>query len=129
MKIIMIKQVMFSQKDKPEFIGELKMKENIMELMKLGKIPNDDDMSDEIFNQFDELIQTDEPLTFEEARLLITLFSDDCDDLNWGLLHLIESIDIHDNIERYRILISNCNNTEFKEILEIRLNNTLEKNK
>ena len=27
----------------------------------------DDDMSDEIFNQFDELIQTDEPLTFEEA--------------------------------------------------------------
>ena len=105
------------------------MKENIMELVKIGKIPNDDDMSDEIFNQFDELIQTDEPLTFEEAGLLITLFSDDCDDLNWGLLHLIESIDIHDNIERYRILISNCNNTEFKEILEIRLNNTLEKNK
>ena len=120
---------MFSQKDKSEFVGELKMKENIMELVKLGKIPNDDDMSDEIFNQFDELIQTDEPLTFEEAGLLITLFSDDCDDLNWGLLHLIESIDIHDNIERYRILISNCKNTEFKEILEIRLNNTLEKNK
>lgn len=124
-----MKMIVGHQPYKSEFIGELKMKENIMELVKLGKIPNDDDMPDEIFNQFDELIQTDEPLTFEEAGLLITLFSDDCDDLNWGLLHLIESIDIHDNIERYRILISNCNNTEFKEILEIRLNNTLEKNK
>ena len=86
------------------------------------------DMSDELFDQYDELIQMDEPLTFEEAEMLVTLFSDDCDDLNWGLLHTIESVGCN-NIERYRKLISKCNNPEFRETLEIRLNNTLEKNK
>ena len=104
------------------------MKENVMRLVTLGKIPNDNDMSDELFNQYDELIQMDEPLTFEEAELLITLFSDDCDDLNWGLLHMIESVGCN-NIERYRKLISKCNDPEFRETLEIRLNNTLEKDK
>ena len=104
------------------------MKENVMRLVALGKIPNDNDMSDELFNQYDELIQMDEPLTFEEAELLITLFSYDCDDLNCGLLHTIESVGCN-NIERYRKLISKCNNPEFRETLEIRLNNTLEKNK
>ena len=99
------------------------MKENVTNLVKLGKIPNDSDMSDELFNQYDELIQIDEPLTIEEAELLITLFSDDCDDLNWGLLHTIETAFDADNIERYRALISKCNNAEFKEALETRLNN------
>ena len=98
------------------------MKENVTELVKLGKIPNDSDMSDELFNRYDELIQIDEPLTFEEAELLITLFSDDCDDLNWGLLHTIESVFDADNIERYRTLLSKCNTSVFKEALESRLN-------
>lgn len=106
----------------------MRMKENVMRLVTLGKIPNDNDMSDELFDQYDELIQMDEPLTFEEAEMLVTLFSDDCDDLNWGLLHTIESVGCN-NIERYRKLISKCNNPEFRETLEIRLNNTLEKNK
>jgi len=103
------------------------MKEKVIELVKLGKVPNDTDMSDELFNQYDELIQIDEPLTFEEAELLITLFSDDCDDLNWGLLHAIESVGSY-NTERYRELISKCNNPEFKETFEIRLNNSMGKN-
>lgn len=101
------------------------MKENVTELVKLGKIPNDSDMSDELFNRYDELIQIDEPLTFDEAELLITLFSDDCDDLNWGLLHTIETVFDVDNTERYRMLISKCNNAEFREALETRLNNAI----
>ncbi len=100
------------------------MKENVVRLVTLGKIPDDKDMSNELFNQYDKLMQMEEALTFEEAELLIMLFSDDCDDLNWGLLHAIESVDYND-IERYRELISKCNNTEFREILEIRLNNYL----
>ena len=100
------------------------MKENVMRLETLGKIPNDNDMSNELFDQYDKLIQMDEALTFEEAEVLIKLFSDDCLDLNWGLLHAIESVDVID-IERYRELISKCNNPEFREILEIRLNNYL----
>ena len=103
------------------------MKENVMKLVTLGKIPNDSDMSIELFNQYDKLMQLEDSLTFEEADLLITLFSDDCYDLNWGLLHAIESVD-YNNTERYRKLISKCNNPEFREILEIRQNN-FEKNK
>ena len=101
------------------------MKENVMRLATLGKIPNDNDMSNELFNQYDKLIQMEDALTFEEAEALIMLFSDDCDDLNWGLLHAIESVDYND-IERYRELISKCNNPEFREILEIRLDNYIE---
>ena len=101
------------------------MKENVMRLATLGKIPNYNDMSNELFNQYDKLIQMEDALTFEEAEVLIMLFSDDCDDLNWGLLHAIESVDYID-IERYRELISKCNNPEFREILEIRLDNYIE---
>ena len=100
------------------------MKENVMRLFALGKIPNDKEMTNELFNKYDKLMQLDESLTFEEAELLITLFSDDWDDLNWGLLHAIESVDYND-IARYRELILKCNNQEFRETLEIRLNNYL----
>lgn len=60
------------------------------------------------------------------AEQIITLFSDDCDDLNWGLLHAIESVDYSED-ERYGELIAKCNNKEFREILEIRFQNYLNK--
>ena len=101
------------------------MKEKIIELVNLGKIPNDNELSNEMFNKYDELVQIDEKLTFEEAESIISLFSDDCYDLNWGLLHLIETVDDQNNEERYRSLIARCNNAEFRDILEKRLNNTL----
>ena len=102
------------------------MKNNITEFIKLGKIPNDSDMTNDLFKQYDLLLQNEEPLTFDEAELIISMFSDDCDDLNWALLLAIESVDFYD-IERYKKLISKCNNIEFREILEIRLNNFLNK--
>ena len=102
------------------------MKNNITEFIKLGKIPNDSDMTNDLFKQYDLLLQNEETLTFDEAELIISMFSDDCDDLNWVLLHAIESVDFYD-IERYKKLISKCNNIEFREILEIRLNNFLNK--
>ena len=102
------------------------MNEKIIKLVNLGKIPDDKDMSNEMFNKYDELIQIDEPLTYEEAESIISLFSDDCYDLNWGLLHLIETVDIQNNEELYRSLISRCNNDEFREMFEMRLNNALE---
>ena len=100
------------------------MKDNVLELARLGRIPNNSDMSDEVFKRYDKLLQMEEALSFEEAELLITLFSDECDDLNWGLLHAIESVAMQD-LEKYRDLISRCNNQEFAEILEIRLANTM----
>lgn len=102
------------------------LKNNIIEFVKLGKIPNDNDMTNELFKKYDLLLRTEEPLTYEEAELVISMFSDDCDDLNWVLLNLIESVEFHD-VERYKELIAKCNNIKFKEILEIRLNNFLSK--
>lgn len=89
--------------DGPDEIREINMtdKEKISRLVFMGKIPKD-------------------------AEQLISLFSDDCDDLNWGLVHLIESAPFND-IERYRQLISKCPNTEYKEILETRHNKWLNK--
>ncbi len=66
----------------------------------------------------------EEVLTFEEAELLITLFSDDCDDLNWGLLHAIESVAMRD-LEKIHNLISRCKNQEFAKILEVRMANSI----
>ena len=100
------------------------MKKNIIEFIKLGKIPNDNDMTNELFNQYDLLLQNEEPLTYDEAEAIISMFSDDCDDLNWALLHAIESIEFND-IEKYKNLISKCNNIEFKEIMEKRFENSL----
>lgn len=80
------------------------------------------------FNKYDFLLQNEEALTYEEAELIISMFSKDCEDLNWGLLHAIESVDLSD-VERYKNLIAKCNNVEFREILEVRLNNYLNEKK
>ncbi len=37
------------------------MKNNIIEFVKLGKIPNDNDMTNELFNRYDLLLQIEEP--------------------------------------------------------------------
>lgn len=102
------------------------MKDSILEFIKLGKIPNDQDITDELFKRYDMLLQNEEPLTYDEAEQIISMFSDDCDDLNWGLLHAIESVDFKD-VERYRMLIAKCNNAEFREILEVRFDKCLNK--
>lgn len=98
----------------------------INELIKLGKIPNDRHMSDDLFRRYDTLFQSfNERINCEDAEKLITLFSDDCDDLNWALLHIIETA--FDNTSKYSDLISKCSNEEWREILQTRLNNALNK--
>ena len=109
-----------------EFYGGKQVKNSIVEFIKLGKIPNNKDMTNEQFKQYDSLLQNEDPLTYDEAELMISMFSDDCDDLNWALLHAIESVDFSD-LDRYKKLIVKCNNNEFRELLEIRLNNFLSK--
>ena len=99
------------------------MQQNVITLAALGKIPDDADMPDALFQQYDSLIQGCAPLTYEEAEALIGLFSDDCDDLNWGLLRLIETAGLQD-AGRYRALIAQCSSAEFRDILEKRLNNS-----
>ena len=50
------------------------------------------------------------------------LFSDDCDALNWGLLHLIETAP-YENKSKYSEFIERCNNNELKELLKQRFEN------
>ncbi len=99
------------------------MREQVKELLKMGKIPRDDEMSDELFNKYDELIQIDEPLTCEEAEILVKLFSDDCPDLNWGLIHKVESVFDSCSDKEYRNIIMQCNNEEYRELMCTRLDN------
>lgn len=103
----------------------MKNSEIIDRLLTFGKIPKDSEMTDEQFKKYDSLLAMfEDDLSFEEAEQMITLFSDDCDDLNWFLVHVIESVP-QSEVENYKKLIAKCSNEEFREILEIRLNNWL----
>lgn len=110
--------------------GDFIVKNRIQKLIQLGPIPWNKEISDELFKVYDDLLQTEEPITLEEAGQIINFFSEDCDDLNWGLLHLIESALLltKGNIKEYRKLIDQCRQSEFREILSIRLENWEKKN-
>ena len=108
------------------------MRTQLTELIQLGGIPDDALLSDELFQKYEDLFSGfDTPVTWEEAEILITLFSEENLeynwDLDWGLLHLIETVFIRNSqeIQKYRNLISKCPNPEFRETLGIRLNNWL----
>ncbi len=101
------------------------MRDIIVELVSLGKIPSNDDISDELFNKYDKLIEEAEPLTYDEAENLIVLFSDNCFYLNEQLFMLIESVDYQD-IDRYKKLISKCNSNYYKELFEARHNHYIQ---
>ena len=41
-------------------------------------------MTNELLNKYDLLLQNEEPLKYDEADLIISMFSDDCDDFLAG---------------------------------------------
>ena len=101
------------------------MQEAVEQLLQLGTIPPDDEISDDLFRQYDDLMQSAAPLSMEEADALIGLCSEDCYDLNDALMRLIESAFSADRAqtEQYRAIIAKCSNDEFREWMEARLNN------
>ena len=99
------------------------MKEQVSKLIQMGVIPCDSELSNEKFKEYDELLIFDETLSIDEAEAIVVLFSKDCDDLNWGLLHAVESAYSENEIEKYEMLIEKCNNEEFRDILKKRLDN------
>lgn len=102
-------------------------KEKIDRLICMGKIPKDAELTDQQFNEYDNIISSFEnAISFEDAEQLVVLFSDDCDDLNWGLVHIIETVPF-DEIERYKFLISKCPNKEYRDIMEMRHNKWINK--
>lgn len=91
------------------------MTSSVRQLLELGRIPADEDMSDELFERYDKLLQFNRPLTEEEADQLAGLFSPDCDGLNWSLLRAIKGAGC--SPEKLRELAEKCPNEEYAEML------------
>lgn len=104
------------------------MRKSVEELLRMGKIPLDDEMSNDLFNKYDELIQglfddNGEPLNREETEGLMKLFSDDYSDLNIGLVHSIENNQC--SIDEFIDIILTCGNEEYKKSMLYRAKNWL----
>lgn len=94
------------------------MLSNIKQLLELGQIPSDADLSDELFEKYDKLLNFNRPLSEEDAAQLVGLFSPDCDGLNWALLKAIESAGC--SPETLKELSEKCPNAEYAELLKNR---------
>lgn len=104
------------------------MRKQVEELVKMGKIPLDYEMSDDLFNKYDKPIQSlfddNEPLSREETESLMKLFSDDYSDLNTGLVHSFENNLC--SIDEYIDIILTCGNEEYKKSMLYRQKNWLQ---
>lgn len=94
------------------------MTSSVKQLLEMGRIPADADMSDEMFERYDRLLQFNRPLTEEEAEQLVGLFSPDCDGLNWALLRAIQGAGC--SPEKLRKIAEKCPNEEYAEMLRKR---------
>ena len=68
------------------------MRQEVRDFVALGPLP-DEEADVELVKRHEDLLgRITEPVTDEEAKVLITMFgSDDCYGLAWTLLHLIET--------------------------------------
>lgn len=105
------------------------IRQQIIELQKMGRMPNeslnDDPSVDNIIEQYDQLLESiEKPISLNEGEILIKLFPENAFyDLQWTLLHLIESLFKVIEIENYENLIEKCPSNEWKETLKVRLEN------
>lgn len=68
------------------------MRDEVIELARLGVLPSEEADEDSIRTFEEQLMKIHQPVSDEEAAVLIQLFGpDDCFGLGWQLLHLIES--------------------------------------
>jgi len=91
------------------------MRDIIRELIRLGPIPSYSEATSEILDQYSDLLESiEKPVTDEEAKELIILFSpDDAGDLNYAIIHLVETSPnwpLQD-------FLTNQPNSEFVEVL------------
>jgi hypothetical protein len=109
------------------------MRKEFLELQKLGRMPNesidDDESVDDIVTSYDLILEKITlPISYEEGEILINLFPENAFyDLQWSLLKLVESLIKTVDNEKYRLLINQCLSKEWRDSLNIRFNNWLEK--
>lgn len=97
------------------------MTSSIKQLLALGPIPADADLSDELFENYDKLLNFNQPLSYDDAALLTGLFSPDCDGLNWALLKAIEAA--CSTPEELLSLAEKCVSPEYAGLLRARAEN------
>lgn len=94
------------------------MTSSIKQLLALGPIPADAEMSDELFEKYDKLLNFSQPLSYDDAAQLTGLFSPDCDGLNWAVLKALE--EACDTTEELLSLAEKCSSAEYAELLRSR---------
>ena len=94
------------------------MTSSIKQLLALGPIPADSEMSDELFEKYDKLLNFSQPLSYDDAAQLTGLFSPDCDGLNWAILKAIE--EACDTSEELMSLADKCTSEEYAALLRSR---------
>lgn len=105
------------------------MQNAILELRALGRMPDsmEENPTDEIVEKFDKLLgEVKTPLTQEEVKILINLFPKiTMYEVEWSLLHLVETylVEAPSRSSEYRQLISMCSSDEWRETMQVRLNN------
>lgn len=109
------------------------MRKEFLELLKLGRMPNesidDDESVDSTIALYDSVLESIIlPISYEEGEVLISLFPDNAFyDLQWTLLKLVESLIKSVDNKKYRTLINQCPSEEWRDSLAARFNNWLEK--
>lgn len=108
------------------------MRTEIVKLRELGRMPNetldDDESIDLLIEKYGELLDNiEKPLSYDEATVLISFFPENAFyDLQWELLHLIESVYSNSSDEEYIKLIEKCPSKEWQDILLMRFANIKE---
>jgi len=115
------------------------MQDAVLKVQKLGVPPEgfEDcgfDVDEEIGQLWDDWIEAvdaiQRPVTWEEAEILIKCCpTDHMAEVEWTMLHCIESVFRPDAIEQFRSLIEKCNSDMMKDMLLQRLQNYLDNHK
>ncbi|MBS6663186.1 Uncharacterised protein [Prevotella melaninogenica] len=105
------------------------MRTEFLKLKKIGRMPNesldDNESIDSLIRDYDDLLSSIElPLSYEEGKVLVSLFPDEAFyDLQWDLLKLVESLYGKITNDEYLSLIQECPSKEWKEALLTRFYN------
>ncbi len=90
-----------------------------------NKSLDDNESIDSLIRDYDDLLYSIElPLSYEEGKVLVSLFPDEAFyDLQWDLLKLVESLYGKITNDEYLSLIQECPSKEWKEALLTRFYN------
>ena len=97
------------------------MTSSIKQLLALGPVPADAELSDELFEKYDKLLNFNQPLSEDDAAQLTGLFSPDCDGLNWALLKAIEAA--CGTKDSLLAMAEKCSSTEYAELMRAHAEN------